>query len=125
MPGTRLLGVALTLLLVASPVLGQDRVTDDLVVLYPMQTGAGQIVFDQSGVAPALNLTIADPGHVAWITGGGLQIQQGTIIGSGTPATKVTDAMTDATAPIEPVVDAISVYRLLGLPSPTGSGGSR
>ena len=39
--------------------------------------------------------------------------------------TKVTDAMTDATEPFEPVVDAISVYRLLGLPSPTGSGGRR
>ena len=35
--------------------------------------------------------------------------------------TQVTDTMTDATMPFEPVLDAISVYRLLGLPAPTGS----
>ena len=35
--------------------------------------------------------------------------------------TQVTDAMTDATIPFDPVLDAISVYRLLGLPAPTGS----
>ena len=35
--------------------------------------------------------------------------------------TKVTDTMTDAVLPIAPVVDAVSVYRLLGLPTPTGS----
>ena len=35
--------------------------------------------------------------------------------------TQVTDAMTDATMPFEPVLDAISVYRLLGLPAPTGN----
>ena len=39
--------------------------------------------------------------------------------------TQVTDAMTDATMPFDPVLDAVSVYRLLGLPSPTSSGGRR
>jgi polysaccharide export outer membrane protein len=37
--------------------------------------------------------------------------------------TKVTDTMTDAMLPFEPIVDAASVYRLLGLPMP--SSGSR
>ena len=32
---------------------------------------------------------------------------------------KVTDTMTDAMLPFEPVVDAVSVYRLLGLPMPS------
>ena len=36
--------------------------------------------------------------------------------------TKVTDTMTDAMLPLEPIVDAASVYRLLGLP--TGGGTS-
>ena len=36
--------------------------------------------------------------------------------------TKVTDTMTDAMLPFEPVVDAVSVYRLLGLPAPTSGG---
>ena len=33
--------------------------------------------------------------------------------------TKVTDTMTDAMLPFEPIVDAASVYRLLGLPMPS------
>jgi polysaccharide export outer membrane protein len=36
--------------------------------------------------------------------------------------TKVTDTMTDAMLTFEPVVDAVSVYRLLGLPAPTSGG---
>ena len=36
--------------------------------------------------------------------------------------TKVTDTMTDAMLPFEPVVNAVSVYRLLGLPAPTSGG---
>ena len=36
--------------------------------------------------------------------------------------TKVTDTMTDAMLPFEPVVDAVSVYRLLGLPMPSNVG---
>ncbi len=36
--------------------------------------------------------------------------------------TKVTDTMTDAMLPLEPIVDAASVYRLLGLPMPSSGG---
>jgi polysaccharide export outer membrane protein len=36
--------------------------------------------------------------------------------------TKVTDTMTDALLPFDPIVDALSVYRLLGLPTPPGVG---
>ena len=36
--------------------------------------------------------------------------------------TKVTDTMSDAMLPLEPIVDAASVYRLLGLPMPSTGG---
>ena len=36
--------------------------------------------------------------------------------------TKVTDTMSDAMLPLEPIVDAASVYRLLGLPMPSNGG---
>ena len=36
--------------------------------------------------------------------------------------TKVTDTMTDAMLPFEPVVDAASVFRLLGMPMPSNGG---
>ena len=39
--------------------------------------------------------------------------------------TKVTDTMTDAMLPLEPIVDAASVFRLLGLPTGFGSSSPR
>ena len=35
--------------------------------------------------------------------------------------TKVTDTMADAMLPLEPIVDAASVFRLLGMPTGVGS----
>ena len=37
-------------------------------------------------------------------------------------STKVPDTMSDAMLPLEPIVDASSVYRLFGLPMPSNGG---
>jgi len=62
------------------------------VVIYNFQEGSGDVVHDVSGVAPALDLTAADPGNISWIPGGGLSINDETILVSDAPATKVIDA---------------------------------
>jgi hypothetical protein len=62
------------------------------VVIYNFQEGSGDVVHDVSGVAPALDLTAADPGNISWIPGGGLSINAETILISDGPATKVIDA---------------------------------
>ena len=62
------------------------------VVAYTFYEGNGNVVHDVSGVAPALDLTIADPGNVSWIPDGGLSFNKETIAISAGPATKVIDA---------------------------------
>ena len=62
------------------------------VVAYTFYEGSGNVVHDVSGVAPALDLTIADPGNVSWIPDGGLSFNKETIAISAGPATKVIDA---------------------------------
>ncbi|MEM8739607.1 MAG: LamG-like jellyroll fold domain-containing protein [Planctomycetota bacterium] len=47
------------------------------------------VVEDTANNGTPLDLTIADPGHVNWISGGGLEIHTGTIIASPGPATKL------------------------------------
>jgi hypothetical protein len=49
-------------------------------------------VFDVSGVAPALNLTIEDEDRVTWLAGGGLSIDAPTIIETFAPADKIIEA---------------------------------
>jgi parallel beta-helix repeat protein len=68
------------------------RVTGDLQVLYNFQEGSGSSVNDVSGVGTPLNLTIADPGNVTWIPGGGLSVDASTIIASAGPASKIITA---------------------------------
>ena len=53
---------------------GPARVTAGLVVLYDFAAGGGNIVPDVSGVGASLDLTIADPGAVTWLPGGGGQM---------------------------------------------------
>jgi hypothetical protein len=57
-------------------------------------SGPGTIVEDTSGYGAALDLTIADPGNVTWIGGGGLQVDSGTTVMSAGAATKLYDALT-------------------------------
>ena len=79
------------------------RATDDLVVLYEFLEGAGDTVSDTSGSGAALDLTIADPGHTTWVSGGGLSIDSSTIIASSGAATKIYN---DVTASDEITVEA-------------------
>lgn len=69
------------------------RVSDGLVVLYGFAEGEGSVVEDVSGNGTPLDLDIADPGAVAWVPGGGLDIVSSAVITSPGPASKVTDAI--------------------------------
>jgi hypothetical protein len=69
-----------------------DRVTDDLQALYLFAEGAGDTVYDVSGVGDPLDLIIADPSRAAW-TDDGLNLSGETIVQSATPATKIIDAI--------------------------------
>jgi hypothetical protein len=63
-----------------------------LVALYTFKEGSGTTVTDVSGVAPALNLTIPNPGAVEWLPDGGILIKQNVLIASPGPATKIIEA---------------------------------
>ncbi len=62
------------------------------VVRYDFTEGSGTTVTDSAGGTP-LNLTIADPGSVTWIPGGGLSVDASTVLSSGVAATKVFTAV--------------------------------
>ena len=64
----------------------------DPVVAYTFHEGNGDVIYDVSGVEPALDLTVADPGNISWIADGGLSIDVETIAISDAPATKVIEA---------------------------------
>jgi len=51
---------------------GQGRVEDSIIAKYEFKTGSGQTVFDTSGVAPALNLTLTE--DVLWLPARGIEI---------------------------------------------------
>lgn len=68
------------------------RSTTDLVALYQFDEGTGNQVLDVSGVGTPLNLTIANPGNVSWLTGGGLSVNSATTIASTTSGAKITTA---------------------------------
>ncbi|MFA9564137.1 MAG: LamG domain-containing protein, partial [Acidimicrobiales bacterium] len=62
------------------------------VVRYDFTDGAGTTVADSGSGAP-LDLTVADPGNVTWVPGGGLTVDASTTIGSPGAASKVTSAI--------------------------------
>ena len=62
--------------------------TSGLQVLYSFEEGSGATVNDVSGIGVPLNLTIANPGAVTWITGG-LSLDSATLLSSAGPANKV------------------------------------
>jgi hypothetical protein len=64
------------------------RVADGLIVHYDFDEGSGSTVRDKSGVTPALDLTIDDPGNVTW-SGGHLTIDSGTVLRTSGAASKV------------------------------------
>ncbi len=62
-------------------------------VLYTFEKGDGTAVRDVSGEGDPLDLTIADPGAVEWLDGGGLAVRQPTLLASSGPATKLIQAI--------------------------------
>ena len=67
------------------------RVSDGLLALYTFMEDSGAIVHDVSGVGAALDLTIQDPANTAWVPGGGLAINAGTVVNSAGPAAKIVE----------------------------------
>lgn len=74
-----------------------SRVTDGLVALYTFAEGSGATITDVSGIGSPLNLTIADPGNVTWLSKG-LRFDASTIASSTGAATKITTACQAANA---------------------------
>lgn len=64
------------------------RVTEGQVLLFDFDEGAGTVVHDGSGLVPAIDLSIGDPGAVQWLAAeGALQITAPTILTSiGSPS---------------------------------------
>jgi hypothetical protein len=73
------------------------RVSDGLIALYDFDENGGSTVFDQSGFAPALDLTIENTGNVTW-SEGYLSIESGTTLQSAEAATKLFSAVATANA---------------------------
>jgi len=64
------------------------RVDDGLILFYAFDEGSGATVTDRSDVLPKLDLTIADPGNVAWSTDH-LEVNTATALSTSGAATKV------------------------------------
>jgi hypothetical protein len=79
-------------------VFGQERIEDDLLVLYNFGEGQGAYINDVSGNGTPLTLKIHDTNNVNWIPGGGLNIDAPTLIKSFAAAEKVTNAVQNSGA---------------------------
>jgi hypothetical protein len=64
----------------------------DLLALYTFKEGSGATVKDVSDFGEPLDLTIEKTANVKWVAGGGLVINESTLIASDSPATKIIDA---------------------------------
>ena len=64
------------------------RVDAGLILLYAFDEGSGSVVADQSGELPKHDLTIADPGNVAW-SANHLTVNAATTLSTAGAATKV------------------------------------
>ena len=62
-----------------------------MIALYEFKTGAGNTVYDTSGVGTALNLTLS--GEYDWVGGWGVQFINGKAQGSTTASTKLRDLL--------------------------------
>jgi hypothetical protein len=75
-------------------VIGVDnRAVDGLQAFYTFMEGSGDQVRDSSGVGSALDLSIADPDNVTWLSDGGLKIESPTIISSRDKPLKILQAV--------------------------------
>ncbi len=66
-----------------------ERVTQSLLLLYAFDANGGDTVFDQSEVAPEIDLVIEDLDAVSWSGDGSLSVDAPTLIRSLDPATKL------------------------------------
>jgi hypothetical protein len=87
----RILLLGLTVLLLSS--LSSVWASEGLLVRYVFDEGSGDTVHDSSDFGDPMDLTIADPGAVKWIAGGGLSVDQPTLLAAEGPATKIIDAV--------------------------------
>jgi hypothetical protein len=71
--------------------------TPNLIALYTFNEGAGETIFDVSGIEPAINLTIVDASATHWIAKG-LSINAETKIRSDVNADKINNAIASANA---------------------------
>ncbi len=73
-----------------------DRIKTGLVAFYDFNEGAGQVAYDTSGVAPALNLSLpSNPASTDW-TQTGLTLKNPTLLSSNVSATKVKNAVEES-----------------------------
>lgn len=70
---------------------GNGRVNQGLVAFYDFSEGSGAMVFDQSNVAPGVDLAIADPASVSWGPGT-LTLDASTVVRSAGAATQIANA---------------------------------
>lgn len=77
--------------------LGSTPETPGLLALYTFESGDGDTVPDVSGASDPLNLRIADTAAVAW-TGDGLVLHAATRVASGSPATRIVEAVRNSGA---------------------------
>jgi hypothetical protein len=68
------------------------RVTGGLLVLYAFMGGRGDVVKDHAAIEPPLDLRIDSFDHVAWVDGGGLQIDGPATIASETSTRRIVEA---------------------------------
>lgn len=80
-----------------------DKVNDScipdqaLLALYNFDEGSGSVIHDGSGVAPLLDLSVNGSG-VLWQPGGGLVVEEPTLIASAGPAVKVNESVRESSA---------------------------
>jgi hypothetical protein len=77
--------------------LAYERVNEGLLALYTFDAGTGEIVYDSSGIGPALNLSITNPENVFW-GDGTLTVDGNTLISSTVPATKLYSSISNSNA---------------------------
>ncbi len=75
-----------------SPAGGSGRVTNGLAAEYRFEEAGGTVVHDVSGLQPALDLSIENTSAVSW-GAGTLSIQSPTVLTTGGPATRLTEAV--------------------------------
>ena len=78
--------------------LSQERVEDNLIVLYSFNQESGEYITDISGNGTPLLLKIQDVDHVTWLPGGGLSIDESTRINSLATANKISEAVQESNA---------------------------